>query len=396
MNIIIFSKHFYPENFKINHIANYFSKNHNVTVITGNNTHTDRKKYFSKFKKYKYKNVEVYSFPVFVKKKNNFINIFFDYFFYCLLLSLNIIKLKNFRCDIIFTYGTSPIFQAIPAILLAKLLRVPSLLWVQDLWPEVLVDTGYIKNKSILTIINFFVKKIYLLTDIILAQSKSFQTHLIKNYNLKHLSVVHQPADFLFQRYNLKKNKNFIITYAGNFGLAQDFETILNAFKSGLISQNIQLQLIGSGKKYNYISDFIVKNKLSNIKIIDHMSEVKIQKFLYNSDAFFISLKSGDSLNKTLPGKFQTYISFGKPILSVSPGYISKFIIKNKIGLSSLPGDIKKLTLNIDKLSKLSFFEKKNIYRRCKKLYFLYFDIHKVSTQILSIMNKADVKKNLL
>ena len=396
MNIIIFSKHFYPENFKINNIANYFSKNHNVTIITGNNTYTDKKKYFSSFKKFKYKNVTVYSFPTFIKKKNNFINIFFDYFFYCLLLSFNIFKFRHFKCNIILTFGTSPIFQAIPAIFLAKLLKVPSLLWVQDLWPEVLVDTGYIRNKLILIIINFFVKKIYLYTDVVLAQSKSFQSHLIKNYNLKHLSVVHQPADFLFQQYNLKQNKYFIFTYAGNFGSAQDFETILNTFKSGLISQNIRLQLIGSGKQYNYIREFIVKNKLSNIKIIDYMSEIKIHKFLYNSDAFFISLKNGASLNKTLPGKFQTYISFGKPILSVSPGYISKFIDKNKIGLSSLPGDIKKLSLNIDKLSKLNLSEKKIIYQRCKKLYSLYFDIHKVSTQILSIMKKADVKKNLL
>ena len=51
------------------------------------------------------------------------------------------------KSDVVLTFATSPLFQSIPAIYFAKMKKIPSVLWVQDLWPEVLEDTGYIKNK---------------------------------------------------------------------------------------------------------------------------------------------------------------------------------------------------------------------------------------------------------
>ena len=51
---------------------------------------------------------------------------------------------------------------------------------MQDLWPEVLEDTGYIKNKFILKIIDKFVSLIYLKSDTIITQSDSFKLHLKK------------------------------------------------------------------------------------------------------------------------------------------------------------------------------------------------------------------------
>ena len=63
---------------------------------------------------------------------------------------------------------------------MSKLKKIPSVVWVQDLWPEVLEDTGYIKNKFILKLIDKFVKFIYLKSDTIIAQSDSFKIHLKK------------------------------------------------------------------------------------------------------------------------------------------------------------------------------------------------------------------------
>ncbi|UUZ47358.1 hypothetical protein LP420_29010 [Massilia sp. B-10] len=54
--------------------------------------------------------------------------------------------LRGKQFDVIFVYAPSPILQAIPAILLGWLKRCPTVLWVQDLWPESLSATGYVKS----------------------------------------------------------------------------------------------------------------------------------------------------------------------------------------------------------------------------------------------------------
>ena len=183
-NLTIFSKHFWPENFKINDIAFKLRKRIAVYVFTSEPNYNNFN-YKHKKKEVIYKGVKIRYFNTFKKTKDNFINIFLDYFSYIFNLTLRINFFLKEKSDITLTFATSPIFQAIPAIYFSKLKNIPSIIWVQDLWPEVLEDTGYVKNKLILKLINRLVNIIYNSSDFILVQSDSFKKHLLKNYDLK-------------------------------------------------------------------------------------------------------------------------------------------------------------------------------------------------------------------
>jgi hypothetical protein len=86
MNILIFSKHFWPENFKINIIAEELVKRKNeVDVITchsnyNNNSKLKNYKKIFFIKKKKWNNINIYYLPVYKKKNYNGINIFIEYF----------------------------------------------------------------------------------------------------------------------------------------------------------------------------------------------------------------------------------------------------------------------------------------------------------------------------
>ena len=99
------------------------------------------------------------------------------------------------------------------------------------------------------------------------------------------------------------------------------------------------------------------------------MNKKKLFKVLKSSSAFYITLKNGKSLNKTIPGKFQSYISFGKPILISSNSDLNRIIVKNGIGFASKCNDVKGLIKNINKISELQISEKKKIYLSSKKVY---------------------------
>ena len=350
--LIIFSKHFYPDNFKINIIAKELAKKgYDINVITSN--------------------------PQYNNKNFSFINIFLNYlshivscFFYCHFL------LKK-KYDLIFVFGTSPIFQSIPAIYFSFLIKKPIILWIQDLWPESLKDTGYIKNKYILRIIKFLVKINYLLSDVLLVQSNNFKKKIKNDFKINKKIITHYNlSELKFQKFNKYKNKKIIVTYSGNFGNAQDFETLLRVSKFSEIIKN-----------------YISKNKLSeNVHLYKYIKGEKLNKILFNSDALFLTLNRGEALDNTIPGKFQTYLSFGKPIISNSVGASKNIILNSGIGLSNNPGDYRKLYSNLIKLKKMSLSKKKNIYIKSKKLYMKHFEINKNITNLISILNKT--KKN--
>ena len=190
MKILIFSKHFWPDNFKINIIAKELVKNgHNVTVLTSNSSYHigKNKNYRSNFflNKRKWNGVDIYYLPVFKKKKYNFFNILIDYISHFISLFFYSHFFIKKKIDVIFVFGTSPIFQSTPAIYFSYLVRKPLILWVQDLWPESLIDTGYVKNRYLLSIIRSFVKINYYFSSLILVQSDNFKRKIKKDFNIK-------------------------------------------------------------------------------------------------------------------------------------------------------------------------------------------------------------------
>jgi len=385
VKILIFSKHFWPDNFKINIIAKELSKKkHNITIITSDpNYHTFNKirkyNYFFFMKKKKWNNINIYYIPSYKKKNFKWINIFIEYLIFLVSSLFFCNFFLNKKYDIIFVFGTSPILQAFPAIYYSKIKKIPLILWVQDLWPDSLQDTGYVNSSLILKLIKLFVKFIYRNSNLILVQSDAFIKNIKNNFNISFSKKIFTHYNFSeegFVKSRLKenKNKNILITYAGNFGNAQDFETLKLAMRNKNLDSNIYFQLIGSGKKFYEINKYILDYNLSNrVKIINYLQPKILRKYLIKSDAFFITLNEGRALNDTIPGKFQTYLSFGKPIIVNSRGILNKLIKKNDIGFFNEPGDYLQLVKNFNKISKLTLNKKKKIYNNLKKMYYKSF-----------------------
>ena len=107
-----------------------------------------------------------------------------------------------------------------------------------------------------------------------------------------------------------------------------------------------------------------------------------------------MTLNKGDALDNTIPGKFQTYISFGKPIISNSNGVSGSIIAKSKIGFINFPGDYKNLYKNLLKLKNISYNGKKNIYKRSNLLYMKYFELSKNMNDLDKIFKKYMIKKD--
>ena len=111
------------------------------------------------------------------------------------------------------------------------------------------------------------------------------------------------------------------------------------------------------------------------VKLTNYLSSEKLYKEILKSDALFLTLKRGVALDKTIPGKFQTYLSFGKPILANCAGITNNIIKKSNIGFVNFPGRYIDLQNNLVKLLNLSLYKKLLIYKKSKKLYNKYFEI---------------------
>ena len=95
-----------------------------------------------------------------------------------------------------------------------------------------------------------------------------------------------------------------------------------------------------------------------------------------NADCFILILNKGLGLSKTIPAKFQTYLSFGKPIISVNSGIVSELIQKHKLGFWSSDVNTKNLRNILFKSKKLSEKQLIDISKKSKRLFMKKFEIN--------------------
>lgn len=358
MKILIVTQYFWPEEFRVNDIVkNLLEKGHQVDVITGTPSYPDNKVYenFIKNKK-KYGNffgANIIRIPIFTRGNSSPARLFLNYLSFILSgIFIGTYKIRKKNYDIIFTFATSPITVALPSIFFAFIKNCQHVLWVLDIWPDILKELRIVENNILIFFLRKIVNFIYRKTDLILAQSKSFQRiisesisddtkvvffpawseDLISNENTEHISLK-------FAKY---KNK-FNIVFTGNVGEAQNFEKIIEAAEILKHKKNLQWLIIGTGRKIDQYKELVFKKKIKNFLFIGHKPINEIKSFHKIANILLVSLSGTKFLSATIPGKLQTYMKSNKFILGFIKGEAARIITESKVGTVVDPSNSKKL-----------------------------------------------------
>jgi len=404
MNILIVTQYYWPENFRINDLAeSLYKTGYNVTVLTGLPNYPEGKLY----KGYKWRvlkethnNVNIVRIPLIVRGKATNIRLFLNYASFAIfasILSPFIIK-KNI--DAIFIYGGSPITKSIPALVLKFFLKIPVFLWVLDLWPESVFVNNRVKSKILFKAIQAMTKWIYKRCDSILVQSKAMINPIIKNGgNIDKIVYFPSWAEDQFLKpakdlsdYNLieKLPKGFYITFAGNIGEGQDIETIINVAENLKSIETIHWLIIGYGSKFDWLKKNVKKRNLQkNVHVLGKKPLETMPMYFSFSDVLLASLKKKDIYALTLPGKIQSYMASAKPIIVMIDGESSRIIEESKSGIAVPSEDAQGLIKAVKKMYNMSSKELKEMGKNGKKYYLDNFDFSQTLKRFNRLYNNS-------
>jgi colanic acid biosynthesis glycosyl transferase WcaI len=389
LNILVVSQYFWPENFRVNNLVEELILNgHNVTVLTGEPNYPEGQIYKSyirnksRFKKYK--GALIIRVPIIARGKN-FFTLFLNYLTFCFTASfLAPFYLRKHKFEKIFVYQTSPVTVAIPAIILKYLKNATLMMWVLDIWPDSLKSVGLIKSKKLLSILNFFVNKIYYFCDYIFVQSEGFKKKISQSFDKNRIFYFPGWSEIKFDLNEINsalefKKRNFTVLFAGNIGVAQDFESI---FKAMLLLKNkdIHWLILGNGRQFNWFKDKIYLEGLQNkVFLMGSYPIEKMPSFFKHADGLLITLRKDPIYKITVPAKFQTYLQAGKPLLGMIDGEVHQYIKKYNLGYACEAGNYKGLVEIILRL-----------YRCSKK------EVNAISKNNLQISEKVFNKKSMI
>tara|TARA_B100000035_G_scaffold70904_1_gene58266 strand:- start:6445 stop:7662 length:1218 start_codon:yes stop_codon:yes gene_type:complete len=364
LKILIITQYFWPENFRINDLASYFSQeDHKITVLTGYPNYPDGE-VFKEFKANRknfssYNDVEIKRVPIISRGKSRFKLVlnYVSFIFSATLYGMTKINRKDY--DLIFVYEPSPVTVCIPAIFISRK-KIPIVFWVLDLWPDSLIDLG-IKNKFVIGFVEKVVKYIYSKCTVILGQSETFVRKIKKISPTSDVIFFPSWSEKLNNKINDKTkslvrfDKNsFNIVFAGNIGQAQDFQSVLKAARELKEFNDIKWTFLGDGRALNE-SKLLSKDYdiLNNVSFPGRVPLSDVAGLLNQADALLISLAEGQAFSSVIPAKLQTYLQIGKPILGMLSGEGANIIKQAKVGLTCKPGDYEQLAKNILKLKEI-------------------------------------------
>lgn len=362
LRILVVSQYFWPENFRINDwVDGMVELGHEVTVLTSLPNYPEgilNVDYKNNPENYtKYKDVEVIRVPQ-ILRGNSSMQLFLNYISFAFFGStLGVWKLRKKSFDVSFVFAVSPILMVIPAIVLKITKKVPILLWVLDLWPDVLKSIGIVKSRYLLFFLSKCVAILYNCCNCVVAQSSMFLVD-IKNLVPKHKNVDFIPSwseqvcydsnDEVIENIILNRKGKFNIFYTGNIGEAQDFKTVIEAAKQLKTDKDIKWFIIGNGRMAHWLKNQIEINNLEDsFYMLGAYPIEKMAVFFKHADAGLLCLKDDEILSKTIPGKLQTYFAYCLPVIGACNGEVNKIVNESNSGLIGNAGDSSQLAENI-------------------------------------------------
>lgn len=399
MKILVVTQYFWPEEFRINDICEGFiEQGHEVEVLTGipNYPHGSFFEGHSLFKKgvREYKGARVRRVPLIPRGKDSFLKLGLNYISYTLTASVACLGLLFNKYDRVFVFQLSPITLALPGIIVSKIKRIPSIIYVQDLWPESLFTIKEINNKQVRSLLNKICSSIYKSFDKLLITSKSFEDKLVEK-GVKREKIEYFPQwaeDFYSENIKIevldRDINEFVVTFAGNIGKAQSVDTIIEAANLAKNQKNIKWQILGDGSEFEYVKSLVDKYSLhENVVLLGRKPSSDMPKYFSSSDALIVTLRDDDILRATLPAKVQSYMASGKPILAAISGEGNRTIKDSKCGLVGEAEDYIKLYENVIKLFNMSAEERNTLGKNGKEYFNNNFTREKLLNQLEVIMS---------
>jgi len=401
LRILIISQYFYPENFRINDLCKGLKEQgHSVSVLTAkpnypNGVFFEGYSFLNKSLD-NYDGIKIYRSPIIPRGNGSGIRLFINYISFVIFGIIRLISI-NEKFDRVLVYAPSPITVGYIGAFAAFKFRAKSYLWVHDLWPESVKDAGGINNKFILYLIDLMTKTIYSFYKTILVQSPYFKKYLIKQ-SVKESKIVYYPY-YAESFYNIKTPKKDIkslfgngtnIVFAGNIGVAQSFDTIIDA--ALILKDHIsdfKFIIIGDGRDKKRVKKKILKLSLSNhFKFLGSYSPEKMPDFFACADALIVSLKNTKIFSMTIPGKLQSYLACGRPIIGSLCGIGADIINESKSGYNAEAENPKALADCILNLCKLNDLEKKDLGMNGRAYYEKEFERELLIKKLNKILNQ--------
>jgi glycosyltransferase involved in cell wall biosynthesis len=405
MKVLILSQYFWPESFRINEVAtSLVAGGCEVTVLTGQPNYPGGV-IFDGYSAARtgheaFGVIDIFRVPLIPRGKGGAIGLMLNYLSF--LIAASIVGpwvLRGRRFDVIFVYAISPILQAIAGVVLKRIKRAALVIWVQDLWPESLEATGFVRNRSLLRGVALVVRWIYQRADLLLVQSQAFVPRVMAMCGRTPVHYHPNPGDRLnssappLANPVTKLGPGFNVVFAGNLGTVQSLESVLDAAEMLLPYRDIRLVLVGSGSRSEWLQQQVSARSLVNVELLGRFPPEAMPAIFAQASALLVSLIRNPIMELTIPSKIQAYLAAGRPIIAALDGEGARIVRDAGAGLSCDAENARLLADSVIELQAMPTAKLNDMGESGRRYYSQHFEPESLARKLVQQFTSVTVDK---
>ncbi len=343
MKILVVCQYYAPEPLRISDICeSLVSMGHEVVVLTGTPNYPSGRIYpaYKWFRKCRetVSGVKVVRVPL-IPRGQSHIQLAMNYVSFAFLSCISVLFLKH-DFDVVYVHQLSPVTMALPALFYKKLTGKKVLLYCLDLWPESIMAANITRSSPVYSLLLVVSRWIYHGVDSVCVSSFSFTRYLKESIHLDVAEKNYLPqfAEDLYLSVpseDCRPPEGIVnLLFAGNIGEMQSVETIVRAASKLTDLENVRWHIVGDGSARKRCEQMTRELGLTDrILFYGQRPATEMPAFFSKASALLVTLKRHEYISYTLPGKVQSYMAAGKPVIGAIDGETKKIIEESGCGL---------------------------------------------------------------
>lgn len=218
-----------------------------------------------------------------------------------------------------------PLTIGFTAWAVSRLKRIPYIYNVQDIYPDIAIRLGVLTNPQLIRFFTSLESFVYRKAAAITVLSQGFQANLLaKGVPQDKVRIIPNfvetdfvrplPKDNSFARQHDLQDK-FVVMYAGNVGMSQGLDVMLEAATHLEALSDILLLIVGNGAAKAGLEQQAAQMGLGNVSFLPFQSRSVLPEMYATADVSLVCLRRNIG-SESVPSKAYTIMSSGRPLLA--------------------------------------------------------------------------------
>ena len=230
------------------------------------------------------------------------------------------------RPDIVLCMTDPPLVGDV-ALAVARRFRVPLVVISQDVFPEIAVELGRLRNPGLIALLRVLIRFYLRRADLVVAIGETMRRrleakgarperlHVIPNWvNTTSIEPVSRDNPWSHEQ---GLDGRFVVMHSGNIGHAQDLDTLIRSAVALRDLERLSVVLVGFGARHADYVELVRELDAGNVSFREYQPRERLSESLSSADLHFVGLGSGLS-GYIVPSRLYGVLAAGRPVLAAA------------------------------------------------------------------------------